>query len=251
MIGDISGSAGVKAVAFGLSKLKKDYNPSIVIANAENSASGYGISKEACEQLFRFGVDVITTGNHAFECAADVGIFDQYDRLLRPDNFYSGNIGHGSCVFETDDRLKIGVVNLHAPSGIGACDSLYSVGLKTISRIRKETPIIFIDLHGEIPSQKEAFSFEVAGKATAVCGTHTHVQTLDEKIVPGGTAYITDLGMTGVQDSIIGGSIELSLQRMLTSVPIKVPPAEGDGRIMGCAIEFDGETGLALSIRRL
>ena len=251
MIGDISGNAGVKAVAFGLAQLRKEYNPSIVIANAENSAMGYGVSKEACEQLFRFGVDVITTGNHAFECVSDVAIFDQYDRLLRPENFCQGNTGHGSCIVDASDNLKIGVVNLHAPSGINSCDNLYSVGLRTISRIRKETPVIFVDLHGELSCQKEAFSFEVAGKVTAVCGTHTHVQTMDEKILPGGTAYMTDLGMTGVQDSVIGGSIELSLQRMITSVNIKVPPMDGEGRIKGCVIEFDPDTGTAVSIRRI
>ena len=252
LFGDISGPSGLRTIYFDLKSVAKKYSPSIIIANGENSEGGYGVSQQSISKIFESGVNVITSGNHAFDNASGVELYDSTLNLLRPENFMSGNPGKGWCIFSTNDSLQIAVLNLHVPSGIQTVENLYTSADKAINKIRKTTPIIFVDLHGEYAYQKEAFAFEFDGRVTAVCGTHTHVQTMDEKILKGGTAYITDIGMCGANESVIGADIQSSIKKMNSGVPIKMPVVEAKECILqGVAIYFDKVSGKANAIERI
>lgn len=252
MLGDVCASGGIRAIYFQLPAIKTTHNPEIVIANGENSADGYGISEESAKNLLKAGVDVITSGNHIFDSGKSDKLLETEPNILRPANFPQGNPGTGDKIFTSTSGIKIAVINLHTPSGYSYTENLYTTAEKLINKIRKETNIIFIDLHGEYSHQKEAFAFEFDGLVTAVCGTHTHVQTMDEKILPKGTGYITDLGMCGVQDSVIGGDSQKSVERARSGVSSYIPPAEnGKEEIKGAIISFDKESGLCVKIERI
>lgn len=249
MIGDVSGSAGMGALFLGLSSLVRDTKADFVIINGENAAGGFGISISDYQSMKKIGVDVITSGNHIWQKEEIYEILEKDDDILRPINYPDPCIGNGYTV-RKKGSLTIGVINAQGRMMMPAIDDPVKRVEKILRDIRKETSLIFVDFHAEDTLEKEAFAFAFDGKVSAVVGTHTHVQTADEKILPGGTAYITDLGLTGVTDAVIGSDPGKSIERQLTQLPIKSEIAEGEAHIQGVAIEVEAATGKAVSITR-
>ena len=250
MIGDVSGSAGMGALFLGLSSLVKEEKADFVIINGENAAAGFGITVSDYQNMKRMGADVITSGNHIWQKDEIIPILEGNDDILRPLNYPEPCAGHGYTV-RKKGSLSIGVINAQGRVQMSPIDDPFKRVEKILRDIRKETPLIFVDFHAEDTLEKEAFAFAFDGRVTAVAGTHTHVQTADEKILPGGTAYITDLGLTGVTDAVIGSDPAKSIERQLTQLPIKSEVASGEAHIQGVLIEADAATGKAVSIRRI
>jgi metallophosphoesterase (TIGR00282 family) len=250
-IGDIFGKPGRMAVYKDLPLLKDNYSPDIVVANAENIAGGFGITDNLCKKLFRYGVDIITTGNHVWDRPDTADYLEQEKRVLRPINYPPGTPGSSSVVFETDSGVKVAIVNAQGRIFMRAIDDPFRLVLAEVERLREITKIIVIDFHAEATSEKMGMASFLDGKVSAVLGTHTHVQTADERILAGGTAAITDAGMTGPHDSIIGVRSELALQLMLTGRNVRFSPADGDVRLQGCFVDVDEDSGKAMSIERI
>src|SRR3989338_5831943 len=251
-IGDIVGKPGRDAVAGLLAGLKKEFAVDFIIMNAENAAGGTGLTPRIAEELFSLGCDVITMGDHVWDQKHLEEYLNETDRVIRPANFPDGVPGRGWCVQKTSTGKKIGVVNL-----LGRTFMRFQVEcpfrrLETIvGEIRKETPIIVVDMHAEATSEKVAIGHFIDGRVSVVFGTHTHIQTADEKILPKHTAYITDLGMTGPCDSVIGQQKEKIIERFLTSLPIRFQVATNDIMLQGVLVDIDEHTGAATSITRL
>ena len=251
-IGDIVGKPGRHAIEGLLAGLKKEFKIDFVIVNAENSAGGAGITERIAEQLFNVGCDVLTLGDHVWDQKGIEEYLEEKDYILRPANFPEGVPGKGWCIKKTSSGHKVGVINL-----IGRVFMRYSVtcpflALKSIvEQIQKETPIIIVDMHAEATSEKIALGWHLDGKVSAIFGTHTHIQTADEKILPKGTAYITDLGMTGSYDSVLGRDIQQVLGRFLTQMPRRFEVATDNVQLHGALFEIDEETGRALSVKRI
>ncbi len=250
MIGDVSGSAGMGALFLGLSSLVKEEKADFVIINGENAAAGFGITVSDYQNMKKMGADVITSGNHIWQKDEIIPILEGNDDILRPLNYPEPCAGHGYTV-RKKGSLSIGVINAQGRVQMSPIDDPFKRVEKVLRDIRKETPLVFVDFHAEDTLEKEAFAFAFDGRVTAVAGTHTHVQTADEKILPGGTAYITDLGLTGVTDAVIGSDPAKSIERQLTQLPIKSEVASGEAHIQGVLIEADAATGKAVSIRRI
>ena len=250
MIGDVSGSAGMSALFVALSSLVRDTKADITIVNGENAAGGFGISEENYRAFRQMGVDVITSGNHIWQKDDIYPILDNSDDILRPVNYPDPCHGKGFTI-KRKGAITYGVVNAQGRLMMNPIDDSFRKISDAVREIRKETKLIFIDFHAESTEEKEAAAFYIDGKATALVGTHTHVQTADEKILPGGTAYITDLGITGVADAVIGSDPGKSIERQLTQLPIKSEPADGKGTIQGVLIVADKATGKAVSIERI
>ena len=248
--GDVCGGAPLRALRFMLNKIKKDYNADMVIVNGENSSDGYGISEKTFSDLKQMGVDVITLGNHGLEKEEIYDTLDNDKTLLRPENFLQGTLGHGFDVYEIGN-VKVGVANIHTRSGItSALDCPFKTMDKIIKNISKQTPIIFVDVHGEFTQEKEALFMYAKGKVSVIAGTHTHVQTMDEKIVDG-TGYITDVGMCGAKNSVIGGDIEMSIRKSKECLPVKVTPSDEKAILMGIVVKINKSTGQCTHIERL
>jgi metallophosphoesterase (TIGR00282 family) len=250
-IGDIVGRPGRDLVHRGLRGLVEHYGIDLVIANAENSANGFGITRDIGHTLLEWGVDVMTSGNHIWDKKEALEYIVTEPRLLRPANYPAGVPGRGSYVAQTGDGRAIGVINLMGRVFMVPIDDPFAVALREIEAIRHKTRIIFVDMHAEATSEKIAMGWHLDGKVTAVVGTHTHVQTADDRILPNGTAYLTDAGMTGPHDSIIGMEREPSLARFLNGMPTKFEPATGNPRLNGAVIEADEKTGRATKITRI
>ncbi len=250
MLGDIVGQTGCRIVFFQLKKLIKKLNPDFIIVNGENSADGFGITPKTAETIYQGGADVITSGNHVWQKAEILPLLESDDTLLRPANYPKGVKGKGFCTVEKKG-IKIGVVNLEGRESMSNLDCPFQVGRDIIRKLSSDTKIIIVDFHAESQMEKEAFSQYFDGKVSVVAGTHTHVQTADERILKNGTAYITDLGMTGPEESVIGAEKGTAIKRSLTQMPFKMEIAETDGMINGAVIEIDKETGKALSIKRI
>jgi metallophosphoesterase (TIGR00282 family) len=250
-IGDIVGRPGRDLVHKGLPGLVEHYGIDLVIANAENSAAGFGITRDIGDTLLEWGVDVMTSGNHIWDKKEALEYIATEPRLLRPANYPAGVPGHGSYVAQTGDGRAAGVINVMGRVFMVPIDDPFAVALREIEAIRHRTRIIFVDMHAEATSEKIAMGWHLDGKVTAVIGTHTHVQTADERILPNGTAYLTDAGMTGPHDSIIGMEKEPSLGRFLNGMPSKFEPATGNPRLNGVVIEADDKTGRATKITRI
>ncbi len=249
MIGDVSGSSGMGALFLGLSSAKKEKNIDWIICNGENAADGFGITIDDYNKMKSYGVDVITSGNHIWQKDEIYAILESQDDILRPANYPDPCVGRGFTI-KNCGEYKIGVINLQGRVEMMNTDDPFRKAEAVVRNIRKTTPIIFVDFHAESAEEKEALSFFLDGTVTAVVGTHTHVQTRDEKILPGGTAYITDLGLTGVHGAVIGSKVEKSIERQLTQLPIRSEVAEGKGTIDGVIIEVDCTSGKALGIER-
>ncbi|RKZ31285.1 TIGR00282 family metallophosphoesterase [bacterium] len=251
-ISDIFGKPGRLAVHEALPALKEKYTPDIVIANAENIAGGFGITRNLCTKLFRYGVDIITTGNHVWDRDEAPGYLPDESRVLRPINFPADTTpGKGSIVFETESGGKVGVINTQGRVFMRAIDDPFRTTLAEVERIRKETPIIIVDMHAEATSEKKAMGYYLDGKVSAVVGTHTHIQTADEQILPKGTAFITDCGMTGPHDSVIGVLPRLAIQFLLSCRNVRFSPAKDGVRLQGVILDIGDDTGLARRIERV
>jgi len=250
-IGDIVGKGGRTAVKALLPSLVDKYKIDFVIANGENIAAGFGLTESLVDELFKIGVHIITTGNHVWDKKDFIPYISKDNRVLRPHNYPPGVPGSGSIVISLQNGLKAAVMNISGRVFMAGMDCPFRTGRDEIERLSRETNIIIIDFHAEATSEKVAFGYFVDGKVSAVIGTHTHVQTADEKILPNGTAYITDVGMTGPGHSVIGMEINQIIQRFLTSMPAKFETAQGESILSAVAIEINNDTGRATGIQRL
>ena len=236
-LGDVSGSSGMGALFLSLSSIVKEEKIDFVIANGENASDGFGISLEDYNNFLKMGIDVITSGNHIWQKDEIYQTLDKADNILRPLNYPAGTIGKGYTI-----KNGIAVINAQGRYSMTPIDCPFQTVGALVEKIRKTTPLIFVDFHAEHTEEKEALAFYLDGKVTAVSGTHTHVQTADEKILPGGTAYITDLGLTGVLDGVIGSREDKAIERVLTQLPIKSEVKEGRAHIQGIIVEADRDT---------
>ena len=251
LVGDIVGRPGRELIRKGLRGLVALHEIDLVIANAENSAAGFGVTKDIGDTLLEWGVDVMTSGNHIWDKKEVIEYIRAEPRLLRPANYPAGVPGRGSYVAETADGRAVGVINAMGRVFMTPIDDPFAVVLREIEAIRHRTRVIIVDFHAEATSEKVAMGWHLDGKVTAVVGTHTHVQTADERILPNGTAHLTDVGMTGPHDSIIGMEVEPSLSRFLTGMPTRFEPATGNPRLNAVMIDADEKTGRATAITRI
>ena len=250
-VGDIVGKPGRELIRKGLRALIEHHGVDLAIANAENSAAGFGVTRDIGETLLEHGVDVMTSGNHIWDKKEVIEYISGEPRLLRPANYPAGVPGKGSYVAQTGDGRAVGVINVMGRVFMLNIDDPFQVVLREIEAMRHRTRVILVDFHAEATSEKVAMGWHLDGKVTAVFGTHTHVQTADERILPNGTAYLTDAGMTGPHDSIIGMEREPSLARFLYGMPSKFEPATGNPRLNGVLVEADDKTGRASTVTRV
>ncbi|MEW6377083.1 MAG: TIGR00282 family metallophosphoesterase [Thermodesulfobacteriota bacterium] len=250
-IGDIVGKAGRQAIHRVLKKAIGDYGVEFTVANGENAAGGMGITPAIAIEILNEGVDVLTSGNHIWAKKEILPFLNDESRLLRPANYPAQVPGRGTGVFELRDGQKVGILNLEGRVFMKHLDCPFRVGEKEIEILRKQTNIIIVDFHAEATSEKMAMGWFLNGKVSAILGTHTHVQTSDEKILDRGTAYITDVGMTGPLASVIGIRKQVALERLLTQIPWKFDVATEEIELQGVLIEVDPKTGKAKNIQRI
>ncbi len=251
MIGDIVGRSGRRAVKDNLPGLINQFLIDAVIANGENAAGGNGITREIARELFSCGVDVITMGNHVWNQKEIFSYIDQENRIIRPANYPPGTPGSGSIIFKTKSGINVGVINASGRVFLQELDCPFRKVDEILSDMKDKTNLILVDFHAEATSEKVAMGWFLNGRVSAVCGTHTHVQTADERILPGGTAYITDVGMTGPRDSVIGVKKETVIERFLTQMPRRFEVPEGLYQFNAVLIDIDENSGLATSIERI
>ncbi len=249
-IGDIIGEPGRKMVRANMRDLVDAHRPDLVIANGENAAGGFGITPQIADELFSMGIHVLTSGNHVWDKKEIEPYLAKQDRLLRPVNYPEGNVGFGSVVISTPAG-RAAVLNLEGRVFMSSLDDPFRTAHREIEKLREQTRVVVIDFHAEATSEKIALAWHVDGKASAVIGTHTHVQTADERILPGGTAYITDAGMTGPTDSVIGVRKEDAISRFLYQTPHKFEIAKGPVHLDAVVVDIDPGTGKANSIKRI
>lgn len=250
-IGDVVGSPGREMVKEYLPKLKEKYRPTMTIVNGENAAAGKGITEPIYRGFLEWGAQAITMGNHTWDRKEIFDFIDDAKYLIRPANFPENNPGKG-MLFLTINGLEVAIINLQGRTFLPAIDDPFQKADELIEEARKRTNIIFIDFHGEATSEKQAFGWYVDGRVSAVVGTHTHTQTADERILPKGTAYITDVGMTGPYDGILGVEREAVLKRFLTAMPVRFEiTKKGRRQLNGVLISIDEKTGKATAIKRI
>jgi hypothetical protein len=253
-VGDVVGSAGRRALNAHLEGLVDRENIDFVIANIENAAGGFGLTTKIMEELDRLPVNVWTTGNHVWDKKEGVPMLDAHPYLLRPANYPAGNPGRGWCGEETAAGVPVAVVNLQGQALMNPIDNPFRVGDLVLEEIVEASPdvkIVVVDMHAEATSEKQGMGWHLDGRVTAVLGTHTHVPTADERILPGGTALQTDVGMTGPYESVIGMRHEKVLERFLYNTPRPFEPAKRDIQLRGAIVEADETSGRALAIRRV
>ncbi len=249
VFGDLMGSAGRRIFFDKIKGLIKEYSPDLVVLNGENAAGGFGITARMARSLFGVGVDVITSGNHIWDRKESLEAL-QDERVLRPANYPEGNPGKGFFVKEYPDGLKALVLNVQGRAFMPSIDCPFRVTERILQQ-HADAVIKIVDFHAEATAEKQAFAWYFDGKVSAVVGTHTHVQTCDERVLPGGTAYITDVGMIGAMDSVIGMKKEIAIERFLLGRAIRFELAEGRAVLCGVYIEIDRSSGRALSIKRI
>jgi metallophosphoesterase (TIGR00282 family) len=257
-IGDIVGQPGRRAVAELLPKLRQQHTLDFVIANGENSAGGSGITPKTAGEIFSAGADVITSGDHLWDQKEVMELLANEKRFLRPLNYPPGTPGQGSAIFQipdprpqTRDPILIAVLNAQGRTFMPPLENPFLLALDEVKRLREQTKIIFVDFHAEATSEKIAFARMLDGQVSAVVGTHTHVQTADEQIFPGGTAYLSDAGFTGPHESVLGREIKPVLKRFLTNMPQRFEVAKDRVLLHGAVIEIDEATGKAIKIQRV
>jgi metallophosphoesterase (TIGR00282 family) len=250
-IGDIVGRPGRDLLKRGLPALIEHHDIDLVVANVENAAAGFGITRELGEQILAWGVDVMTSGNHIWDKKEAIDYIGTEPRLLRPANFPAGVPGNGSYLARVSDGRTVGVVNVMGRVFMHPIDDPFAVARREIEAMRRRARIVIVDFHAEATSEKIAMGWHLDGEVAAVLGTHTHVQTADERVLPKGTAYMTDVGMTGPHDSIIGVDVSAALGRFLTGMPARFETATGNPRLNAVVIDADEQTGLAVAIERL
>jgi len=251
LIGDITGSPGRNILGEKLHALQKKESIDFTIANAENAAGGSGITPAIANELFSYNIDVLTSGDHIWRKKEIVEFITRENKVLRPANYPDDAPGQGFCIYESRSGEKIGVVNLLGRVFMQPIDCPFRKVAECIEQISSITKTIFVDMHAEATSEKVALGWYLDGKVSCIYGTHTHVQTADEKILPHNTAYITDIGMTGPFDSVIGRNKEQILERFITQMPTRFEMADKDVRINGAIVDVDTDTGHATSIKRI
>jgi len=251
-IGDIVGRPGRDLVRRHLKALASSLGVDLVIANGENAAGGAGITRDNTNEILAAGVDVITSGNHVWDKRETLEFIGTEPRLIRPANYPAGTPGLGCHVVTTRTGVRVGVINVMGRVFLHALDDPFRVAEREIERVRNDgAQVIFVDIHAETTSEKMALGWYLDGRVSAVIGTHTHVQTADERILPGGTAYLTDVGMTGPHDGVIGMDRTAVIARFMSGLPVRFEPASGDARLHGVTITADPVTGRATAIERV
>lgn len=250
-IGDVVGRPGRQALSRRLDRLIDRHLVDLVVANGENAAAGFGLTLDVAKELFDLGVDVMTSGNHIWDKREIYGYLDQQSRLLRPANYPGSPPGRGSGLYATSSGLQVGVINLEGRIFMNPLDCPFRTADRLVAELRAKTPMILVDFHAEATSEKMALAHYLDGRVSAVIGTHTHVQTADEQILPGGTAYLTDAGMTGARDSVIGVCKEIAIEKFLSQLPNRFDVAKKCPVVNGVLVEVNPQTGLATSIERV
>ena len=250
-IGDIIGSPGRMALRELLPAYISKKKIDVVIANCENSAAGFGVTQKVVDELYKYKIDVLTSGNHIWNKREVLDFIGNYKTLLRPANYPSTTPGAGSVLVPLKTGEYVGVINLAGRIFMQPIDCPFVTAKNKIAELREKTKIIIVDMHAEATSEKKALGWYLDGEVTAVLGTHTHVQTADEQILPQGTAYISDVGMTGPFDSVIGITKEAIIERFLTQMPNKFDLAKDDIRMQGVILDIDADSGKAKTIDRV
>jgi metallophosphoesterase (TIGR00282 family) len=248
-IGDVVGSPGRRGLAQAMPGLRDRHSPDLVIVNGENSAGGLGITEKTAEEMFAAGADVITTGNHVYKHREVYEYLDRSERVIRPANYPVGNPGRGHTVVEAAGQ-RVGVVNLSGAVQLRVARSPFAEIDAVLERLKGEADIVIVDFHAEVTSEKVAMGWHLDGRVAAMFGTHTHVPTADSRVLPGGTAYLTDAGMTGSRAGVIGVKREQALESFLTQMPVRFETAEDDVWVMGAVVEI-GPNGLAEGIEQV
>jgi len=250
-VADIIGKPGLEIATKLIPGLKEKYKIDLCIANGENGCDGKGLTQAIARQYFTLGIDVITSGNHIWDNRDIYELLANNSRILRPLNYPESNHGIGSTIVETAAGVKVGVINLQGRTFMYSIDCPFKKGLNEARRMLKETNIIIVDFHAEATAEKMAMGWYLDGKVSAVIGTHTHVPTADERILTEGTAYITDVGMTGPFDSVIGLKKEIAIKRFLLQTPERYKPADSNLKLCAAVISVDPSTGKATGIERI
>jgi metallophosphoesterase (TIGR00282 family) len=253
IVGDVVGSAGRNILRRALPVARTRHEVDYVVANVENAAGGFGVTKEVVDEILDMGVDCLTSGNHIWDKKEIVGVIDLIPQLLRPANYPRAQPGRGSHVGRAR-RSGVAVATLNLSGRVfihGAVDDPFRCAMEEVERLRREACVIVVDMHAEATSEKQAMGYFLDGRVSVVVGTHTHVPTADERVLPRGTAYMTDLGMTGPYDSVIGVERESIIQRFVSGMPTRFETAKGDPRFAAAVIDVDEGTGLARGIERL
>ena len=251
LIGDIVGRPGRVIVEQEVPRLREELAIDLVVANCENAAGGAGITPSIADDLFRVGVDVLTSGNHVWRKREAFELLKLDHRVIRPANYPDGAPGSGSTIVETLSGEKVGVLNVMGRVFMEPLDCPFRTAERELARLKLVTPIIIVDMHAEATSEKVAMGWFLDGKVSCVFGTHTHIPTADERVLPQGTGFITDVGMTGPYDSVIGRRVDQILQRFLTSLPHKSEVAERNIQLRGLLVDVDSKTGKARSVERM
>ncbi len=250
-IADIIGKPGLDITSHLLPSLKRKHNVHFCIANGENASQGKGITSREYSAFRQLGIDVITSGNHVWDLSQGRKLLTEERNLLRPQNYPAESPGCGSGVFLSDRGAAIGVLNLQGRTFMYPIDCPFHVGLREVEKLREKTPVVIVDFHAEATAEKQALGWYLDGKVSAVIGTHTHVQTADERILPGGTAYLTDAGMTGPFDSVIGLDRKIAVRRFVQGIPHRYTIARDNLRFNAVLIKVDAESGRAVAVERL
>ena len=251
LIGDVNGRPGRRMVQTHLPRLIVAHRADLAVANVENAADGFGITGELAESLLASGLDCLTSGNHIWDKPEVMEYIAHQPRLLRPENYPATAPGRGLWLGTTPGGVPVAVVNLMGRVFMPPCDDPFRAAESVVREIAGRARVILVDMHAEATSEKQAMAAYLDGRVSAVFGTHTHVPTADETVLPGGTAYISDLGMTGPYDSVIGIEKTLALRKFLTGMPVRFAVAKRDPRLCGAILDVDEETGRARSIARL
>ncbi len=253
MIGDIVGNPGRTILKKALPVVFRKYDVDYCVANVENAAGGFGVTKEVCDEILDAGVDCLTSGNHIWDKKEILGVIDLIPQLLRPLNYPARQPGRGSHVGR-GKRTGVAVATLNLSGRVfmnGAMDDPFELGLREVERLRQEAKVVLVDMHGEATSEKNAIGCYLDGLVSAVVGTHTHVPTCDHRVLPKGTAYCTDLGMTGPYESIIGVEKDAVIHRFVSGMPSRFETAKGDPRFAAVVVDVDEQTGRARAIDRM
>jgi hypothetical protein len=250
-IGDIVGESGIKALGEHLPSIKAKYSPEFIIMNGENVCCGKGITEQEANILFDFGANIITTGNHVWENWKSKPLLSSNPRVLRPLNYPSGNAGYGYFLYKIRDNLDIAVLNLQGRTFMNSIDCPFKSADFALNAISERTKIIIVDFHADATAEKQAMGWHLDGRVSAVIGTHTHVPTADACILPKGTAYISDVGMTGPYDSVVGMKKEVALKRFILQTPHKFEIAENDIKLCAVHLIIDALTGQAIHIEQI
>ncbi len=251
MVGDVVGKPGRRALKLWLAGLVSQFGIDVVVVNGENSAGGLGLTSKVIDELFRYGVHVITTGNHVWDKKEMVTEIMNWQGIVRPANYPPGVPGEGWLVHALPTGERLAVVNISGRVFMDNLDCPFQVMERLLPQVREQTPAILVDVHAEATSEKLAIAWFLDGRVSAVVGTHTHVQTADERILPNGTAYLTDVGMTGPYDGIIGMKRDVVMRRFLYQMPQRFEVASGPVQLNAVVVEIDGDTGRAVGIERI